>query len=285
MNVGFIGTGVMGEPIARRLLSAGTPLQVWNRTPARCESLRPLGATVADSPAQVLQRCDVVLLMLANAGAIDSTLARDSIDFGPGLRGRTLVNLGTCAPAFSSGLARDLEAAGGRYVEAPVSGSRVQAEQGRLLAMLAGDVEGMDFASALLAPAISQSFRCGATPSAMRLKLAVNHYLIVMVAALAETVNVARAGGLDLQLLREVLDAGPMASEVSRIKLHKLVSGDLSAQAAIGDVRTIAELALEAAREAGMECPLMTAAAALYREADEAGRSRLDMIAVGAQAA
>ena len=285
MNVGFLGIGVMGEPIARRLLGAGTPLQVWNRTPAKCEPLRRQGATVADSAARVLECCDVVLLMLANAPAIDATLPRPARAFAQRVRGRTLISLGTCAPGFSESLARDVETAGGRYVEAPVSGSRVQAEQGRLLAMLAGEPEAVDLASSLLAPAISQFFRCGAPPSAMRLKLAVNHYLIVMVAALAEAVNTARASGLDLHLLREVLDAGPMASEVSRIKLHKLLAGDFSAQAAVRDVRTITELVAQASQACGAAAPLMQQCVDLYREADEAGRSGLDMIAVGARAA
>ena len=106
-----------------------------------------------------------------------------------------------------------------------------------------------------------------------------------MVAALAEAVNTARACGLDLQLLRQILDAGPMASEVSRIKLHKLLAEDFSAEAAVRDVRTIAELVAEASLAGGAAAPLMQQCVALYREADEAGRSGLDMIAVGAQAA
>lgn len=281
MNIGLIGTGVMGEPIARRLLSTGARLRVWNRTPGKCAHLQALGADLAGGAAQVFQDCDVVLLMLLDAWAVDATLARQAPDFAQRLRGRTVINLGTCAPDYSARLAADIAAAGGRYVEAPVSGSRVQAEQGRLLAMLAGEPGAMDLAGELLAPATSRLFRCGAAPAAMRLKLAVNHYLIVMVAGLAEATHAARASGLDMQLLRAVLDAGPMASEVSRIKLGKLVCGDFSAQAAIHDVRTITELVSDAARAAGASAPLMQACAQLYRDADRDGRSALDMIAIG----
>lgn len=275
----------MGEPIARRMLEAGARLQVWNRTPEKCAPLRRQGAVAADSVEHLMSACDVIFLMLRDAEAIDSTLGRESRRFSAQVRAKTLINLGTCAPAYSLALAIQVQAAGGRYVEAPVSGSRVQAEQGRLVAMLAGETSAVDEAIALLAPALSRSFRCGKAPEAMRLKLAVNHFLIVMVAGLTEAVNAARSTGLDLSLLRELIDAGPMASEVSRIKLDKLVRADFTPQAAIGDVRTIAELVTAQARQARASSPLMDSCLGLYQLAERAGRSGLDMIAIGESAA
>lgn len=117
-------------------------------------------------------------------------------------------------------------------------------------------------------------------PAALRTKLAVNHYLIVLVTALAEAFAAAHAAGVDPQVLRSVLDAGPMASAVLRIKLDKLVDGDFAAQAAIRDVATIADLAAGQAREAGVEAPLIDVAARLFRRARAGGLGALDMAAV-----
>src|SRR5204863_1145983 len=114
------------------------------------------------------------------------------------------------------------------YVEAPVSGSRVPAERGALVGMVSGNPTAIQSIEPLLAPLCAKVFACGRVPNALRTKLAVNHFLITMVAALGETTQAARAAGIDLSILQEVLDAGPMASDVSRIKLDKLVRGDFS---------------------------------------------------------
>jgi 3-hydroxyisobutyrate dehydrogenase len=281
MSVGFIGLGVMGEPMARNLLRGGFPLIVWNRSRSKCAALQKLGATVADTAEALFDSTHVVLLMLLNEQAIDSVLDRGSAKFQSRLRGKILVNLGTTSPGYSQQLARDIRDCGGCYVESPVSGSRQPAEQGRLIGMLAGDHAAVDEVAPLLAPLCSEVFRCGEVPNALRMKLAVNHYLIATVTALAETVHAARAAQIDLHLLQRILDAGPMASTVSRIKLAKLVNEDHTPQAAIRDVRTIARLVAEQCADAGAATPIIDLCAAAYRHADEAGLGDLDMAAVG----
>ncbi|MFD0540101.1 NAD(P)-dependent oxidoreductase [Actinomadura luteofluorescens] len=129
-DAGFIGLGVMGQPMALNLVRAGTGLVVWNRTAAKCEPLRAAGAVVADDPAGVLRRTRVVFLMLADGPAIDSALGRGTPGFAANLRGRIVVHMGTTSPDYSRGLEADVQAVGGRYVEAPVSGSRGPAESG-----------------------------------------------------------------------------------------------------------------------------------------------------------
>ena len=165
-------------------------------------------------------------------------------------------------------------------MEAPVSGSRAPAEEGRLVGMVAGDADALERVLPLLTPLCASVFRCGAVPGALRMKLAANHFLIGMVTVLAEAVHAARAIGVDLDTLRQVLDAGPMASAVSRIKLDKLVRRDFVAQAAIRDVGTIACLVSAQCERAAADAPLIRRCAELYRTADAAGHGDHDMIAV-----
>lgn len=139
MYVGFIGLGVMGQPMALNLARAGTPLVVWNRTPGRCDPLRAAGAEVAAIPAEVFDRAETVILMLADEKAVDTVLGRGTPDFDAHVAGHTVIHMGTTSAEYSGSLQDEIRAAGGRYVEAPVSGSRVPAEQGELVGMLAGD--------------------------------------------------------------------------------------------------------------------------------------------------
>lgn len=277
MHVGFIGIGTMGAPMATRLLDAGIPLRVWNRTPGRCAPLVARGAAEAPGIDALFAESTIVLLMLLNQQAVDAVLARGQEAFATRVRGRTLVMLGTTSAEYSQALEADVRRHGGRYVEAPVSGSRGPAEDGSLVGMLAGEPSAVADIAPLLQPLCRQMVHCGEVPSALRMKLAVNHYLVVLVAALAEATHAAARSGVDLQLFREVLDAGPMASPVSRAKLQKLVSGDFGAQAAIRDVAVIAELVRQQASVAGIETPLIDAACRMYQAADQRGLSDLDM--------
>jgi 3-hydroxyisobutyrate dehydrogenase len=264
--IGFIGLGSMGEPMARNLAKAG-PLVVWNRTPKSIT-----GATTATDAADLFARCDTVILMLSDEVAISAVLATVA------LADHTIVNMATIAPEASLALAARLAAAGARYVEAPVSGSRRPAEAGTLVAMLAGD----DAATIapLLAPMCRETVICGAVPSALRMKLAVNLFLITMVTGLVEAMHFGERHGLDLAQLVHILDAGPMASDVSRVKAAKLLAGDFSLQAGITDVLKNSRLVAEAARAATIASPLLDVCHALFAETEQLGHGSADMVAV-----
>lgn len=280
MRIGFIGLGVMGLPMARNLARAGVPLVVWNRTPDRCGPLEELGAEAVTDVRDLFAAVRIVIVMLANGDATDAVLRRGRPDFAELVRGRTIVQMGTTAPEYSRALEADILAAGGAYVEAPVSGSRKPAEAGQLVGMLAGRQESVDEVRPLLGPICAQTFVCGAVPRALTMKLAVNLYLIVMVSALAEATHFAEGHALDLDLFREILDAGPMASSVSRMKLPKLVAKEFSVQASIRDVHMNSGLVAGAARAAGIASPLLDVSDALFAETEAAGHGALDMAAV-----
>jgi 3-hydroxyisobutyrate dehydrogenase len=279
-DMGFIGLGVMGGPMALNLVNAGADLVVWNRTAAKSEPLRAAGATVAESPAEVCRRAGVVFLMLADGPAIDAVLGRGSPAFAAAVAGRVIVHMGTTSPDYSRGLEADVRAAGGRYVEAPVSGSRGPAEQGRLVGLLAGDPAAVDVVRPLIGPMCSESFGCGPVPNALLMKLSVNLFLITMVTGLVEAFHFAARHGLDASRLRDVLDAGPMASTVSRAKAAKLVARDFAVQASIANVLDNNRLVAEAARDSATASPLLDVCHALYGETLALGHGDADMAAV-----
>lgn len=277
---GFIGLGVMGQPMALNLARAGVPLVVWNRTPARSEPLRAAGASVAASPAEVLDRCRTVLLMLSDGAAIDAVLGRGTPDFAARVTGRVLVHMGTTSPEYSRELEADLLAAGGGYVEAPVSGSRVPAQEGRLVGMLAGEARSVAAVRTLIEPMCHEVFVCGAVPEALLTKLAVNLFLITTVTGLVESFHFAERHGLDRDSFLAVLDAGPMASGVSRMKAPKLRDGDFAVQAGVSDVLKNNELIASAARRSGLASPLLDVCHSLFAETVRLGHGDADMVAV-----
>jgi 3-hydroxyisobutyrate dehydrogenase len=280
MRIGFVGLGVMGQPMALNLRRAGTPLVVWNRTPGRCEPLAAAGASIASSVAEVFDQAETVLVMLATEAAVDTVLGRGTAIFAQLARGHTIVHMGTTSAGYSAGLAEQIAGAGGSYVESPVSGSRVPAEQAALVAMLAGVPEAVDRVRPVLAPMCHQTVVVGPVPQAMLMKFATNAFLITQVTGLAEAVHFARRQGLDLEVLRGVLDAGQMASGISRVKLPKLINEEFGVQAAIADVLKNNGLVVEAARDAAARTPLLDACLELYTRAQELGLGPADMAAV-----
>lgn len=281
-RVGFVGLGLMGLPMASNLARAGVPLVVWNRTPERTAPVRALGATSVADVDEVFARAGVVIAMLAGEQALDDVLGRGTPRLAPLVAGRTLVAMGTTAPAYSRALADDVRAAGGEYVEAPVSGSRVPAEAGTLVAMLAGREHAVAAVEPLLQPMCRDVVRCGDVPEALLMKLAVNVFLITTVTGLVEAYHFADRHGLDLATFRRVVDSGQMASDISRVKTAKLLAGDLAPQAALADVLMNNRLITAAAREAGISSPLLDVCDGLLSEAVELGQGAFDMVAVQA---
>lgn len=278
--VGFIGLGAMGEPMALNLIKGGTPLIVWNRSPDKSDRLAQAGARVANGPEEVLSLCATTIMMLVDGPAIDAALCRGAESFAHSVRGRLIVNMATTEPAYSKDLQRDIVAAGGRYVEAPVSGSRKPAELGQLVAMLAGCPQDLEIVRRLLVPMCRSTIVCGAVPSALQMKLAVNLFLTAVVTGLAESVHFASSHRLDLSTLVEVLDASPLASDVSRVKVGKMVAQDFSVQASITNVLSNVGLIVGAARNRGIASPVLDTCHELFRETSELGLGQDDMVAV-----
>lgn len=278
--IGFIGLGAMGEPMAANLVKGGISVMVWNRSADKMRPMVAVGAAPARTAREVFHACQIVALMLANGAAMDEVLERGSRAFADLVAGRTLISMATTEPAYSAQLDQDVRQAGGTYVEAPVSGSRTPAELGRLIAMAAGDPEAVEAIRPVLAPMCSQTIFCGAVPNALLMKLAVNHFMIVMVTGLVEAFTFAEKRGLDLERLGRILDASPMASDVSRIKIAKLVQRDFSRQAAISNVLENTRLITEGAASTGAKAPLIEVCHRLCMRAANDGLGDADIIAV-----
>jgi 3-hydroxyisobutyrate dehydrogenase len=280
MKLGFAGLGLMGLPMASNLVRAGFPLSAYNRSRGARERLEQLGARTFGNPTEFFEACDTVILMLADDQATDEVLGRGTIEFSPRVRGKLIVNMGTHAPAWSKALEAELLAAGARFVEAPVSGSRSPAEAGKLVAMLAGDRRGIEELRPMLTHLCRETVTTGAVPSAMACKISVNLYLIASVAALAEATALARKLGLEMAVFAQVIGQGLLGSDVVRAKLPKMISRDFAAEASIWDVCKNAGLVADTAATAKIDAQVLGSARELFDSVLDSGGAKLDMAAV-----
>jgi len=279
-TAGFIGLGSMGQPMALNLQKAGFPLLLWNRTAGKAGALLQGGAELAADPAEVFRRCPVVLTMLVDGEALDQVLGRGAPHFVRWMENRLVVSLATHAPSYARGLAADIRAAGGRYAEAPVSGSRIPAEAGRLVAMAAGEPGDLERLRPLLSAMCRKVVPCGAVPGGTLMKLSTILYNIAIITALSEAMNFAARQGLDLERFNEVLLEGPMASDVARVKAPKIAHRDFAVQASVRNVLDVNQLLVDAATEAGIPTPLADACRRVHGQALALGLGGEDMVAV-----
>ncbi|ARO13801.1 3-hydroxyisobutyrate dehydrogenase [Ketogulonicigenium robustum] len=266
--------------MAGNLARSGDPLCVWNRSVGREADLTASNIQFARTAQEAMRFGDIVFLMLVNQQALDAVIERDSPNFVSNVRGRIIVNMASVAPDYSEALARDISAAGGRFVEAPVSGSRIPAESARLVGLVAGDPDDLAIVEPYLRQMCSSLVKCGAVGAGLRMKLAVNLHLNAMIAGLAEAAHFAASAGLPMESLAEALAAGPLDCDLTRIKMGKVIVEDFSPQAALSDARASTSLIRDEALRLGAAVPMLEAAHELYGEALGLNSERTDMIAV-----
>ena len=236
-RIGFMGMGTMGLPMAVNIGKAGLELMVYNRTPGKTTPALEAGAVEADSPLALFEWADTVVMMLSGPAAVDGVLRPIIEKHSDVLKGKVVVSMGTNPPAFSRQLAAHLDKFGAVYVDAPVSGTKVQAEEGVLLVMTGGPDEVIDQLSSIFRAVGGKMVKCGPVPQAGVMKLAVNIVLSASLAGLVEGANFAQKSGLDTEKFFRLILGGPLGNDIFAIKAKKIIEQDFTPQASIGTVR------------------------------------------------
>jgi 2-hydroxy-3-oxopropionate reductase len=247
LQVAFIGTGIMGLPMCRRLLAAGRSLRVWNRTRERAEPLAALGAKVCDSVGEAIGEADVVVCMLDNGPVIDAVLfSGESPPIDRLRRGATLVVMSSIPVDTTERQAATVSALGVDYVDAPVSGGERGATEGTLTIMAGGDAAVIDRLRPLL-EALGRVTRIGPVGAGQVCKLANQTIVGITIAAVAEALQLAKAAGADPAAVREALMGGFADSTILKQHGLRMVTGNFMpgarAEIQLKDLRTARRLA------------------------------------------
>jgi 3-hydroxyisobutyrate dehydrogenase-like beta-hydroxyacid dehydrogenase len=275
MQVAFLGTGLMGAPMAERLLAAGHRVTLWNRTPAKAAALEGAGARVAPSAPAALAAGDWICAMLADAAALEAVvLAPEARER---LAGRSLVQMGTIAPAESRALAAAVTQAGGAYLEAPVLGSIPEARAGRLQVMVgAADA---DFAAAreLLCAFGPEPLHVGPVGQAAALKLALNQLIAALTTAFSLSLSLVEREGVPVETFMGILRGSALYAPTFDKKLprmggHTYADPNFPARHLLKDLR----LVLEEARRQGLATGTLEAVGEILEATLAAGRGDED---------
>ncbi len=217
-KLGFIGLGVMGGRMAKRLLDAGHDVTGFNRTKSKCQWLLDAGMKWADTPRAVVEASDVSLSMVTNTNALQS-IAEGPNGLLSGLSaGKIHVDMSTVSPAYSRELAKQVAAKGASMLDAPVSGSVVTLEEGKLSLMVGGDPKVFEKVKPILLNIGPKATYVGANGLAVTMKIATNLSLAVQMLAFSEGVLLAEKSGIKRDVAVEVLTNSVIASPMVKYR-------------------------------------------------------------------
>ena len=277
---GFLGLGIMGGAMAANLLRAGMDVTVWNRNPERCAALLEIGARQGKNPGEVAAGCDITFAMLSNpAASREVCFGPDGVLEGIGA-GRGYVDMSTIDDHTARLVAEAVIERGGRFLEAPVSGTKKPAEDGTLIFLAGGDPELYADAAAAFGVMGKKSFFLGDVGQGVRMKLVVNLIMRGMMTAFCEGMALGQKAGLDGRQLLEVLDEGALANPMFRVKGPMLLQEQFPASFPLKYMQKDLRLALLLGDE--LRQPLHTAATAneTFKKACAAGLADQDFAAV-----
>jgi 3-hydroxyisobutyrate dehydrogenase len=219
-KVGLIGTGLMGLPMAQRLIAAEIPLVAYNRTPEKLEPLRSAGAEITDTVAEFVQQSKTIITMLTNGSAIQETLLSDEVRSH--LTDRTVIQMGTIAPSESRQIQDAVRQAGGDYLEAPVLGSISEVKAGTLQVMVGATSE--QFQQWLpLFQHFGKPMHIGEVGAASALKLSLNQLIGSLTTAFALSLSFLQSQGGNVDTFMEILRNSALYAPTFDKKLQRML--------------------------------------------------------------
>jgi 2-hydroxy-3-oxopropionate reductase len=217
-QIAFLGTGLMGAPMAKRLLGAGFAVTVWNRDRRKAEALASFGATVAASPAEAVEGADVVFTMLSDGAAVTDVLFAQGVADAV-KQGAVVVDTSSIAPPIARDHTSRLTERGIAHIDAPVSGGVVGAEAGTLAIMAGGEAEIIAGLTEVFEP-LGRVTHVGPSGAGQICKLANQQIVAITIGAVAEAMMLVEAGGASREKFREAIRGGFAESRI--LELHGL---------------------------------------------------------------
>lgn len=279
-SVALLGLGTMGVGMAGNLLKADFPLVVWNRTAAKAQPLAAKGARVAASPADAVQGAQVIVSMLADDAASRAAWLGEKGALAAAEKGAVLIESSTLSPAWIAQLAHSAAEHGLQFIDAPVTGSRLQAEAGQLSFLVGGEEAALNSARPVLEAMSREIVHLGPVGSGAKLKLINNFLAAVQVASLAEGLTWIERSGLDrdkaLSFLKSAAPGSPLVAGISARMTAQNYEVNFLLRLMTKDIR----YAENEAASCDIELSTAMAARRLFETAIEQGYGDKDMSAV-----
>ncbi len=279
-SVGFIGLGIMGEPMALNLVKAGYQVSVYNRTHEKTQSLEQAGARVASTPAEAAQNADYVMSIVSDSQASEEVILGKEGVLQAIKPGAIVIDSATISPVVSRRLACATAGKKANFLDAPVTGSKHGAEKGELTFMIGGERETFEKALPLLKVLGKKHIYCGAHGAGLSAKLAQNAIQSTIVEIFCEGFVLAVKSGVRPEVMMEIVQNSMARAALTDFKAPFIFIGDFTPYFPLKWMHKDVTLAMEAAFAQGVPMPVTAAVKEVYASARAQGKGDLDYAAV-----
>jgi 3-hydroxyisobutyrate dehydrogenase-like beta-hydroxyacid dehydrogenase len=278
-QLGFIGLGLMGSRLTRRLHAGGWNIRAWNRSPQPAGELRKEGVTIATSVADLVAGSDVILSSLANDAAVRSVYFDKGGVFSAVEPGTVILEMSTISPELSRSLHREADARGINFLDVAVSGSTPAVDAGTITLLAGGDKEAFEQCVPIYESIARQWFLMGPGSSGIQMKLVVNLLLSLHMQAIAEAVSLGEHLQLDRNVLLDVLSKTAVIAPAMVGKIWKIKEDDYAPQFPLRLMSKDMDLVMDAAKTSGADLPAASVAQSVLAS-NVPERGDLDLAAI-----
>jgi 3-hydroxyisobutyrate dehydrogenase-like beta-hydroxyacid dehydrogenase len=278
-QVGFIGLGLMGSRLVRRLDSFGWHIRAWNRSPQPADELSKCGIAIAPSVADLVADSDVIVSSLANDAAVRSVYLDKGGVFSAAKPGTIVLEMSTISPELSRHLHREAHTRGVKFLDVAISGSTPAVDAGTITLLAGGDKDTFEQCAPIYESIAKQWFLIGPASSGVRMKLVVNLLLGLDMQAIAEAVSLGEHLEIDRNVLLEVLSKTAVVAPAMAGKFRKIKDNDYSPEFPLRLMSKDMDLVLDAARASGADLPAASVAQSVLA-ANVSASGDLDLSAI-----
>lgn len=276
VNIGIIGTGMLGEAVGLHLLDSGYSVSVYNRTKSKTKNLEEKGADVAELPSVVAESSDLIITCVKDADAVKQVL------FGQGgvVSGKhddmTVADMSTINPNAAKEISKKLHDEGIKSIEIPVMGGPNVAIDGKLVLMASGDKESFERFSKVFNTIANKTFFLGESGSAHSIKLAMNLQISLLALSLSEGIMLTKKAGFDPEIFLEILNSTYFSTGMSQNKAYKMIKDEYQPTFTLKNMKKDLDTIIASAKDFDAKLPIAERANEIYKQALDAGFGEID---------
>ncbi|QUC63865.1 NAD(P)-dependent oxidoreductase [Nitrosopumilus sp. K4] len=276
MNIGIIGTGMLGNAVGLHLLEAGNNLTVYNRTREKTKELESKGAKVVDSPKQVAENSEIVIIVVKDSKAVRQiSFDNNGIVFGKH-DGLTVADMSTIDPSESEKITEEFEKFKINKLDIPVMGGPNVAISGDLVVMASGHKSTFEKFKKVFETIGNRVFYLGEKSIAHSVKLAMNLQIAMLALALSEGITLVRASNIDPKIFLEILNSTYFKTGMSEKKAYKMIDDKFDATFTLENLKKDIATITDYAKSNGVNLPMIKKAQEIYENASDMGFGKID---------
>ena len=276
MKIGIVGTGMLGEAVGLHLLDVGYEITVFNRSKKKTEKLENKGAIVVDSPKNVAENSELVIVVVKDADAVKDVVFGDCGILAGRHEGMCIADMSTINPNSTREISKKVTENGIDYMEIPVMGGPNVAINGKLVIMASGKKEVFEKFKTIFESIADQSIYLGDTGTAHSIKLAMNLQIAMLALSLSEGITLTKKAGFDPEIFLKVLNSTYFKTGMSEGKAHKMINDSVKPTFTLANLKKDLDTINDAAESFDAELPMAKIARKIYADATDAGFGDID---------